>query len=226
MKHLVMNWPKRIVFVRHAQSIGNVISPHDISLRDKANHRFELTPRGQAQAQITGEYLHQQYGAFDHYYISTFARTAETLSLMYPEVADPMIDSRLNEWWRGIHYLMAPEDVAARYDHELEAREREGWFHHRPLGGQAGQDVEQMIYSFLSYLREAHCDQTVLVTTHGNWLHLLWRVMNNHLPTAVEQRSKEGNYANASVTVYEKVDGVMILAQDGLIPWADKLATE
>ena len=212
-----MNWPKRVVLVRHGESEGNVKSSDDISFDDKANHEFALTEKGKKSAQQIGEYLQQKYGDFDTYFCSTFRRTQETLSLAYPQVV-PIIDPRLNELWRGIWHTMSKESVLALYPEEARIREREGEYHYRPPGGQNCQDVEAMIYSFLQTIRADHADKTVLISAHGNWMLLFWRIMLNQHPKEFESRYKKGKYKNCAIVVYENNGTCLQLVCDNVIP--------
>ena len=146
-----MDWPKRIVLVRHGESEGNVKSLDDLSFENKANHLFALTERGRKQAEEVGKYLQANYSPFDAHFCSTFRRTRETLLLMFPKV-EPVTDSRLNELWRGIRHTMPREKIIEVYPEEVAIRQREGEYHYRPPGGQSCQDVEAMIYSFITFL--------------------------------------------------------------------------
>ncbi len=214
-----MNWPKQIVVVRHAQSEGNVLATEDLSWDIPANHAFALTAKGKHQATLTGAYLRKEYGEFDAYFVSTFRRTQETLKCMYPE-AQPAIDSRINEMWRGIWHAMPHTELRNLYPAEEQIQKREGWYHYQPLGGHSCQDVELRVHSFCAYLREVYCDKKVLVCTHGNLGILFWRVVLNCLPAEAEHRYLHNGYKNASVTVYEKnCIGELELLLDNFTPW-------
>ena len=212
-----MNWPSQIVIVRHAESEGNAKSPDDTSFDNKANHSFALTETGRKQAQKTGEYIRAKYGSFDGYICSTFCRTQETLSLIYPNVVRT-IDSRLDEFWRGIWHTMSAEDVAKFYPQEVEIKNREGWYHYRAFGGQNGQDVELMIYSFLTHLREFYAGKKVFIVGHGTWMIFLWRVLCNLSIAEAESKYKINKYKNASVTVFEGEKDQLKLIMDNYVP--------
>lgn len=213
-----MSWPSQIVIVRHAESEGNAKTPTDSSFRNKANHSFSLTDEGRKQAKITGNYLKEKYGRFDVYICSTFKRTQETLSVMYPEVT-PVIDSRLDEMWRGIWHTMTEEEVAKYYPEERRIWDREGWYHYRAPGGQNGQDVELIICSFLYHLREFFGGKRILVVGHGTWMIFLWRILFNHSVAEAEAKYKSNKYKNASVTVLESKDGLaMELSLENYVP--------
>ncbi len=216
-----MNWPKQIVLVRHGESEGNVKLSEDTSFANKANHQFALTERGRKQVEITGKYVRSKYGDFDAYFCSTFHRTQETLSLIFPDVK-PIIDPRLNELWRGIWHTMSKEEIAKYYPMEKEIKEREGWYHHRAPGGQNGQDVESLIYSFLSDLRELYAGKRVFIASHGVWQIFLWRVLCNRSIVEAETRYTNAKYKNASVTVFESEGDQLKLVMDDFLPVANR----
>lgn len=212
-----MNWPKRVVLVRHGESEGNVRSPNDTSFDNKANHEFALTKKGAQQAQLTGKYVQAKYGKFDSYFCSTFRRTQETLSFLYPEVV-PVIDSRLNELWRGVWHTMPKKKVLALYPEESHIRDREGEYHYRPPGGQSCQDVEVMIHSFIHCLRIDYTDKNVLISAHGNWMLLFWRVILNRQPSEFESRYKGSKYKNCALAIYERDGEALHLVGDNVLP--------
>lgn len=210
-------WPKQIVIVRHAESEGNVIQADDHSLPETANHQFFLTPeKGRQQATITGQYLQAHY-QFDACFASTFRRTQETLSLMYPGVA-PIIDARLDEVWRGIWYTMPKAEIEQHYPAEARTKKREGWYHYRAPGGQSGQDVDLMIYSFLADLREFWGGQRVLIVGHGTWLIYFWRLVGGFSLADGEKRYHEQKFRNASVTVFEPDGFRLKVVVDNYLP--------
>lgn len=211
-----MDWPARIVLVRHAESEENVVSSDDSSFGEKANHAFALTSRGRRQAEAASAYL-ARYGIFDAYFCSTYQRTRETLWLMYPEVS-PVIDSRLNELWRGIWHTMPRERIAQLYPEEIHIREREGEYHYRPPGGQNCQDVEVMIHSFIHSLRIDYAGKNVFISAHGNWMLLFWRIMLNREAGEFETRER---YKNCALSVYERNGNAMQLVTDNMVPFSE-----
>lgn len=214
-----MPWPRQIVLVRHAQMTGNVLGSNHESLKHQGNHQFELTEEGVRQARLTGAHLHEQYGEFDAYFISTYRRTRDTLALMYPSVT-PVVDSRLNELWRGIWHTHGGSYIETTFPYELGAQQRQGWYHYRPIGGQSGQDVEAGIYSYCADLREWHGGERVLIVTHNHWLVLFGRIWQQLPVEEVERRTVgHGYYPNASVTVYEPEGRRLRLIREGYAPY-------
>jgi 2,3-bisphosphoglycerate-dependent phosphoglycerate mutase len=220
-----MKEPSRIIIVRHGQSEGNIISTEDLSFFDKPNHEFSLTKEGCSQATKTGIYLQEIYGEFDAYFCSTFRRTQETIALLYPPAIYPhivpILDSRLNELMRGFWHTMTKDKLLKILPNEQLIRDREGEYHYQPPAGQSCQDVEILIYSFMADLRENFAGKKILITGHGNWMLIFWRLMLG-LPTQeYENRYREINgrkkYDNCALAVYENIGGKIKLVQDNFI---------
>src|SRR5581483_7707594 len=167
-----MGWPEKLVLVRHAESEGNVLSIEERPKFECSAHGYGLTDRGKKQAEITGKYLREQFGAFDAYYVSYYQRARDTLKIMYPGVK-VFEDSRLAEAQRGIYHTMTHDEIEAKFPEELKRKEREGLYHYRPWGGENWADVELRIHSFLGTLSRDFEGQKVLVVVHGHWLVML-----------------------------------------------------
>src|SRR5690606_24656308 len=163
-----MAWPDNLVFVRHAQSIGNIRSADERAEFDVASHAYDLTPRGQKQAEITGQYLSDRFGPFDIYYVSYYARARQTMQFICngQKVYE---DPRLAEAQRGMWHTMTKDQVLQRYPEEIARKEREGLYHYRPWGGENWPDIEMRIHSFLGTLNRDCGGKNVLVVCHGHW---------------------------------------------------------
>jgi broad specificity phosphatase PhoE len=210
-------WPRRIVMVRHAESEGNARGRDDESLEQTPNYQFHLTEKGISQAQATGNYLREKFGEFNACFVSTYLRTQETLGAMYGPVP-AIMDSRLNEHWRGIWHTMPRDMVERFYPEEARIQKREGWFHNRALGGQAGQDVELSIHSFNADLREFYADKDVLIVGHGSWMILYARVIQQISLAEAEQRHRDKFYQNASITLYEGIGRELKVTLENFVP--------
>lgn len=217
-----MAWPKLIVCVRHAESEGNIRTAEERTTYELSTHQYPLTARGEQQARITGEHLRAQYGVFDVYYTSYYARSKQTMALMYPE-ATAYEDPRLAEAQRGIYHILTSEQLKQHLPWELERRAREGFYHHRPLGGENWPDVELRIHSFLSTMNRDCEGKSVLIVVHGNWLILLQRLLQHFSIEEAIRRYHEATYANASVTVFEgsEMNGKSRLVErvTNIVPW-------
>lgn len=221
-----MGWPRLLLFVRHAESIGNVLDVDSRANFRESTHSYGLTPRGIEQAKITGEYIKQQFGLFDNYFVSYYQRTIDTMALIDP-YAEPFVDARLAEAQRGIYHSMTKEQIAQKFPEELERKQREDLYHYRPFGGENWADVELRIYSFMDSLKN-ECDmQKVLIVGHGHW-HLLFRrlLYKFSIKEALKTyKEKKPVFKNAGLTHYYRSGNGMASFEE-LAPWEGKLQSE
>ena len=191
-----------------------------------ATHSYKLTPRGQKQAKITGEYLNKKFGKFDVYYQSYYSRTQQTLQLMYPE-AHVYEDSRLAEAQRGVWHTMTTDQIKKRFPEEIERRKREGLYHYRPLGGESWPDVELRIHSFLGTLNRDYSNKKVLCAVHGHWLILFQKLIQHFSIEEAVDRYHNKPFENASITIYNSktLKGMsrLVLKEQNLVPWNGKV---
>lgn len=224
-----MGWPKTLVLVRHAESEGNIRSAAERAAHPVSTHAYGLTPRGQEQARITGDYLKARFGEFDTYYTSYYRRSIETMKLMYPH-ARVYEDPRLAEGQRGMWHVMDDEMVQQRFPEEKVRKEREGLYHYRPFGGENWADIELRIHSFLGTLTRDCEDKNVVMVVHGHWLILFQRLIHHFSIDEAIHKYKSGVFANASVTIYEgemlNGDSRFVLREENTIPWKGKLSVE
>lgn len=221
-----MAWPKTLVFVRHAESEGNLKTADERAVFDVPTHEYALTERGRKQAEITGRYLKDNFGNFDIYYVSYYLRSRDTMSLMYPGVK-VYEDPRLAEAQRGIWHTMTKNEIELHYPDEPHRKEREGIYHYRAPGGENWPDVELRIHSFLGTLSRDYEDQNVAMVVHGHWLILFQRLIHHFSINEAMQKYKSGPFENASVTIYEgkKVNGKsrLVLAEENIVPWLGQI---
>lgn len=170
-----MAWPKLLVFVRHAESEGNIRNSDERAEFDLSTHKYNITDRGVKQAEMTGEYLKEKFGEFDVYYQSYYTRTKNTLRAMYSDVK-VYEDPRLAEAQRGIWHTMTKQQDRERFPEELIRKEREDLYHYRPWGGENWLDIELRIHSFLGTLSRDYGDKKVLCIVHGHWLMLFSKI--------------------------------------------------
>jgi broad specificity phosphatase PhoE len=143
---------------------------------------------------------------------------------MYPSVK-AYEDPRLAEAQRGVWHTMTTEQMKNRFPEELIRKEREGFYHYRPLGGENWPDIELRIHSFLGTLSRDCADKKVLCVVHGHWLILFQRLIHHHTIEESLNMYKNKNFENASVTIYEgeEVDGKsrLVLKDSNVVPWKD-----
>lgn len=217
-----MGWPKLLVLVRHAESVGNIKSVDERAEFEVASHAYALTPKGKQQAKITGKYLQDRFGNFDVYYVSYYQRSQETMEIMYPQ-GKIYEDPRLAEGQRGIWHTMTKEQIQARFPEEFDRRDREGLYHFRPFGGENWPDIELRIHSFLGTLNRDCEGQKVLMVVHGHWLILFQRLIHHFSIDEALRRYHEAVYNNASVTIYtsqiQEGQPRLVLTGENITPW-------
>jgi len=170
--------PKRVIFVRHGQSEGNV---DKAILERKPDYALELTPPGHEQAEKRGQSLYQLIGEeTTQWYISPYFRARQTfLGLRkafkppYRVYEDPRI--REQDWGNLRHGI--------DYNKVEEARDNYGHFYFRLPNGESCADVFGRVGGFLEtiyrdFQKPTFADNAIVVT-HGmtmrfavaRWLH-------------------------------------------------------
>lgn len=183
--------PKKIYFVRHAESIGNKLGLDDNSLENIPNHQFNLSEKGKKQAKELGEYL-QESGILEDVKIfySKFLRTKETMDIALSVNKNTsniykIQDFRLDEWWKGIFHSMTKEEIRKYYPLEPKIRDREGWYQYRPPQGESGKDVELRIYNFLVDNKSNYAvfrddlEKNWLIFGHGRICSFMEKILTN-----------------------------------------------
>ncbi len=171
--------PKRVIFVRHGQSEGNL---NKFILRKKPDYALNLTPLGWEQAEERGRKLKHLLGRESvRWIVSPYFRTRETFLGLRKAFQPPYAayeDPRLREQdWGNLR-----ED--AIYNNIESARDSFGHFYFRLPNGESCADVYDRFGAFLNTLyrdfEKRDCQQTVVLVTHGmtmrcgiaRWLHL------------------------------------------------------
>lgn len=210
-----LKWPGRLVVVRHGYSILN--EAHDIAnllldgreplemVHGMRDMDVPLTPKGERQAEQTGEFLATQ-GNFDAALSSPYKRCVETTRHIMGKLGhNPRLytDNRLREREAGWMYGMTSKAVKERFPDEAERRKRDGRYWYRPPGGENFPDVEQRIHQFLDKLHRDHAGQQVLVVTHA--VPYVWfRALFEHLSESEFLNVDEKNpVPNCGVAIYD-----------------------
>jgi len=229
VENLYMKGPKVLCLVRHGESEANILSSEERTKLDQSTNHYALTETGRWQAYKTGQYLQDTYGTFDVHYSSFCKRATDSLAYMYPG-AQPIQDARIAEAQRGIRHVHSDDDITTHYPLEDIRREREGFYYHRPFGGENWADLELRIHSFIETLFRKHKNQKVLVVTHGHWLIAFDRIMKGFSTEETIHRYKHDVAPNASVTTYTTIERSgnpdLVLQSERVVPWQQKAATQ
>lgn len=181
--------PKRIFFVRHAESEGNV---NQIVHASTPDWKIPLTEKGEIQANDTAFLLRDKIGVLTPVgiYLSPYKRTRQTamyLASVFPgqlkfEKEDPRL--REQEWGNLRAFEGRPW---AEVEQE---RDFFGPFFYRFLHGESGADVWERCTTFLDTLyrdfEKPDFPENIIIVTHGytmrilimRWLH--WTVEQFH----------------------------------------------
>jgi broad specificity phosphatase PhoE len=157
--------PRRIVLVRHGESVGNA---DDSVYEREPDHSLPLTEKGWQQAEETGKRLRELFGTERvSVYVSPYRRTHETLRAFHldPEHVRVREEPRLREqdWgnWQD------RDDVRLQKAY----RDAYGHFFYRFAQGESGADVYDRVGGFLeSLFRSFEAPDhppNVLLVTHG-----------------------------------------------------------
>eukprot|EP00164_Ancoracysta_twista_P009920 GFYU01014807.1.p1 GENE.GFYU01014807.1~~GFYU01014807.1.p1 ORF type:complete len:312 (-),score=66.36 GFYU01014807.1:309-1244(-) len=204
--------PKRIILIRHAQSLGNVDEEIYSRMPDSI---VPLSEHGKTQASLAGKELAQLVGNEScMFYVSPFVRTRQTYELILDEMKktaksegrgldhNARVEPRLREqeWGGGF------EDPHATAMWRQE-RVKVGSFWYRFPGGESGADVYDRVTSFLETLhrdfRRKRSAQNYVLVSHGISLRLfLMRWYQWDVPTF----QNLWNFENAKVYYMEKGD--------------------
>jgi len=210
--------PRRIILVRHGESLGNVDESTYVTTPD---WKVPLTARGREQAREAGRRLQSivvgdDPGEGPHnvfLYYSSYRRTVETFREIEGRLrgADGINiiaaseEPRISEQQFG-NFQNVDEVRAAKAD-----RIRFGRFYYRFRSGESGLDVYSRVSSFISTLvrdcyqyRKAGYDldrTDVIVVTHGLSLRLF---LMRWFQFGVEEFEDSNNPENADIVVMEK----------------------
>lgn len=175
----ITNGPLSIYTIRHGQSTGNARGLDDVSLQNTPNHQFPLTSKGKKEISSTTEYMvnQQLLSPGMPVYTSTFKRAQESVEIIIKQFrpGNLTVDSRLDEWWKGIYHSLSSTCRNKHYPLEDKILTREGWYHYRPPQGLAGKDVENNLLSFINELPP----RKICIVGHGRSIAFLRRLLTN-----------------------------------------------
>ncbi|MGV9247580.1 histidine phosphatase family protein [Streptomyces sp. NPDC003710] len=183
--------PRRIVLVRHGESVGNA---DDSVYEREPDHALPLTERGWRQAEETGKRLRELFGRERvSVYVSPYRRTHETLRAFHldPDRVRVREEPRLREqdWgnWQD------RDDVRLQKTY----RDAYGHFFYRFAQGESGADVYDRVGGFLeSLFRSFEAPDhppNVLLVTHGLAMRLFCMRWFHWTVAEFESLSNPGN---------------------------------
>ena len=218
-----ITWPRRIVEVRHGDSVRNHIRRRQSAgepvpefreyFESVPDHLVDLTAKGDKQTLSAGHIIAPRFPHFDVAFHSGYLRTKKTLRNVlaaYPEEERKRIPVRedilLREREQGRAFMMDLERELAEFPWWDKHFKLFGRMFARPETGESVAMVADRANTFLMKLRLDYAGKDVLIATHGRMLVTMrmiledWSIeqteafMTNHNP----ERPK-----NAGITVYE-----------------------
>ena len=183
----------RLVFVRHGESMGNLMKVMC------GHHDVQLTDKGRAQADMTAEYLKDWH--FDAVYSSDLCRAYETCTriLKYHPGLEIIKDKALRETYIGDWENTPRAEIAERYPEGFRLWATDIWNAH-PDGGESIKDATKRLYDAAWRIARENVDKTVLITGHA----MAFRTLTcGWLGIPYEQMQDVAWLGNASVTVVD-----------------------
>lgn len=198
--------PKNLLFVRHAQSIGNVMTQDERAVCGIPNKDYPLTDVGKQQAMLTGKFFKEKFRSNppDIFFHSTFLRTRMTMDVILQEMQItpkivPVINPLLDEKWDGIFHELSKSDIEKLYPEQIKLRKQEGYYHRAPRG-ESGPDVEVRIKKFISDPNLT--GKNIFIVGHGRWFMILQKILHNLTAEDFLELKKKG-LPNCSVIEYD-----------------------
>ncbi len=223
-------YPRELVFVRHAESVGNVRTHQEKTRMPVGTNYFKLTARGERQAEITGRWLREHFPKPDRVISSHYVRPMQTALAAYPD-ENMRIEPLLAELDRGIYSVLTDDEVGEKYPEEIRRKELVGLYHYRPIGGESWPDAERRVREFRRSVRCNFPLKRVAAFGHSHWL-LLWQRIYHawSIEETVEKFKRQEYVDNASVLIFrdgghDEHSGRRVLLHnpecDYVIPWKD-----
>jgi broad specificity phosphatase PhoE len=230
-----MNWPEKLIIVRHGQSSGNVA--RDMA-HDALADRIALTSRdadvplselGREQARALGLWFanlspdRRPNVLLSSPYVRAL-QTAEVFRDSGGTTAHEPIcfDERLREKEFGILDGLTTFGVANVFPEQAEFRRLLGKFYHRPPGGESWCDVILRLRSVLDTISLHYRGRRVMIFTHQVVVLCLRYIIETLDEAAILAIDQEGDIANCAITEYSfdpgaGGDGKLVLARYNVV---------
>ena len=228
--------PRRLVLVRHAQSVGNVADEHahahglgrlELDTRDADTPLSEL---GEQQARALGEHLRGLSADElpDVVVSSPYERARRTAEIALTTAGldhKLVVDERLRERDLGVLDGYTRKGIEAEYPDEAARRARVGKFYYRPAGGESWCDVALRVRSLLADIRAEYDSEHVWVFSHQAVIMAFRLVLESMDEAAILEVDSQTPVPNVSLTSYlRNDDGALELEEYGRTTHLDAAA--
>jgi broad specificity phosphatase PhoE len=222
-----MAMPEDLVLVRHGQSEANIVqkllkddpfAEFDYSFYDRHDSEVRLSRRGVEQAEITGDWLRQEFSeGFDRYYVSSLTRTIETAGRL-AICGDWDIDDRWRERDWGEFGLRRNGLDMSRYDLSQVLKDQNKWYWCPPGGESLGTGVRLRFSNILNSLHREMSGKKVIAVTHGETMEVARVVLERMLirDWIAQERDKNYKLSNCQTLHYSRRDPVTKILADRL----------
>jgi broad specificity phosphatase PhoE len=212
-----MGMPRDLVLVRHGQSEANVIQKHvkeedgyeiPEGFLDRHDSEMLLTTLGTEQAQAAGKWLRREFPeGFDHYYVSSLARTIQTAGNLALG-GDWVVDDRLRERDWGEFNSVNKVDQKRLYGQSLKLRQQNKWYWCPPGGENLATGVRLRWERMLGTMHREMDGQTFIGVTHGETIEVGRVILERLLIPEWLEQEKDPDYklANCQILHYTRID--------------------
>jgi len=183
--HMKWSRPREIVFIRHGESLRNVIMGDHYNLQDeeavarldgKYDHDIPLTERGHQQALISGPRIMADIGIPDFFYHSGYVRAQQTKDCLLADLPSEQRAKiqvrhsiKLRERDPGYTWHMTQAEVDRHFPWIKEYYRRAGKLFYRPPGGESILDVHDgRLHGLLNSVIRDRPGKTVWFVCHGH----------------------------------------------------------
>lgn len=215
-----MNWarPKEIVFIRHGESLRNVIiEDHHFlpdaaalaQLGDKYDHEMPLTEHGCRQAENSGPRIMADIGRPDFIYHSGYVRAEQTVEKLLAHLPPEQRSSiqirhsiKLRERDAGYTWHMTQAEVDRYFPWLKEYHRRVGELFYRPPGGESIIDVHDgRLHGLLNSVIRDRPGKIVWFVCHGHVMRAA-RILMERLSLPQASAMVEEPIPNLAITRY------------------------
>lgn len=215
-----MTWrrPKKVVFIRHGESLRNVVRGDHFALQSAADldrlggrydHDIPLTELGLHQAEQSGSRIIGELGLPDYVYHSDYVRARQTtdglLSHLTPETRaqiEVRHNLRIRERDPGYTWHMTEEEIDRFFPWYQEYYRRVGKLFARPVGGESIMDMHDgRLHTFINTIIRDRPGRVIWVVCHGH-VKRAARIIMERLTHERAEAMIEEPVPNLAVTAY------------------------
>jgi len=219
-----MTMPRRLIFVRHGQSEGNILEDNaDLAqrLKEVPNSEYRLTALGVSQAEQTGVWLQNYFQTLREAmnqdenleealaaelewfgYCSSFVRAIETMGHLHLGLRWKPNAGLIERNWAQY------QEVSAEERKRFKERKRRDPLYAKMFSSQAIGELRESTYTFFTMLHREHGEHNVIAVCHGERMlmvrYLLERMTEEQFRELVRSRHIGDKIQNTQVLEYTR----------------------